>query len=548
MSDTTTASCPHRPDCDGCPLLEQSPEAKRHHKHDRLTTHLQHYPTLKDAQVLPLHEAAHTLGYRNRARMVVLPEASSPDALFGFYKKSSRDPVIIKKCLAHLPALESILLDLRSLLFANPLKTHTRFIDARHLDDDTIVTLCTTEPTNEVSKTQWIAQAEQLAKQLQQKHPRVGVQLSLSTKQQAIGSGQAVGIAPPHVLHHKLPPHQKTIEVPPGAFFQLHTTQLHHAHTLMRQWMTPNTNDALKILDLYCGIGVHGLGLCPQQGQIFGADVNENAITSAQKNANTLGIQAHYSTCHDHDIAPWLNQHVPSVLDVTIVNPGRAGLSVELVNALANVMSTDLFYLSCEPKTLRRDMDRLCRRGWQVIQMQPMDFMPQTDQVETLALLRRNDDAMAQDAYWPIDNRTWPTGLSGTEMHDDQEHALHWLAFVSGEVPAYGQPTHLPDQDNLPIQVKALSQQGPNSWVHITTPALADTHALTQHLCKRMRAWRHPILGDNTFGVRAANQWFKRKHFGDRIALHCALMSKHASKKRLLHHAPGLFFEWGLPT
>ena len=82
--------------------------------------------------------------------------------------------------------------------------------------------------------------------------------------------------------------------------------------------------------------------------------------------------------------------------------------------------------------------------------------------------------------------------------------------------------------------------------MHITSTVEADTHALAQHICQRMRAWRHPILGDTTFGVRASNQWFKRKHFGDRVALHCALLAKHASKKLLLHNAPGLFFEWGL--
>lgn len=550
MSDKIPVSCPHRPDCDGCPLLEQSPENKRKHKRERLTTHLQYYPHLKDATVLPLYEAEQTLGYRNRARMVVLPQANHPEALFGFYKKNSRDPVVIQKCLAHLDALESVLLDLRVVLFASSLKMHTRFIDARHLDGDTIVTLCVNKPADDVVKTQWIEQAKQLAQALRQTHPQVGVLLSLSTKQQAIGSGQAIHIAPPFALQHMLPPHKDTIEVPSAAFFQLHTAQLHHAHQLMRQWMTPVTTDAPKILDLYCGIGVHGLGLCPQGGQIFGADINEDAITAAQKNAAKLGIESHYITSNDDALEPWLAQHVSAQLDVTIVNPGRAGLSVALVNALNNVESTDLFYLSCEPKTLRRDLARLCHRGWRVVQMQPMDFMPQTDQVETLTLLRRGASERTQDAHWPTDHRTWPTGISGIDIPSNQgdDRHLHWLAFVSGTAPTHGQPTHLQGQTNPPIHVKVLNTQGPNSWVHITTPVWEDTHALAIHLCQRMRAWKHPILGDATFGVRASNQWFKRKHFGDRVALHCALVAKHASKKLLLRHAPGLFFEWGLET
>jgi 23S rRNA (uracil1939-C5)-methyltransferase len=50
---------------------------------------------------------------------------------------------------------------------------------------------------------------------------------------------------------------------------------------------------------------------------------------------------------------------------------------------------TKLAYLSCDPATLSRDLDILHRHGFNIQSVQPIDMMPQTAQVEVLALLTR---------------------------------------------------------------------------------------------------------------------------------------------------------------
>jgi 23S rRNA (uracil1939-C5)-methyltransferase len=47
-------------------------------------------------------------------------------------------------------------------------------------------------------------------------------------------------------------------------------------------------------------------------------------------------------------------------------------------------------YLSCGPESLARDLAELCgRAGFRVRAVQPVDLMPGTPQVETLAVLIR---------------------------------------------------------------------------------------------------------------------------------------------------------------
>jgi 23S rRNA (uracil1939-C5)-methyltransferase len=46
-----------------------------------------------------------------------------------------------------------------------------------------------------------------------------------------------------------------------------------------------------------------------------------------------------------------------------------------------------IIYISCEPTTLARDLDKLTENHYRVIALQPFDMFPQTEDVETVALI-----------------------------------------------------------------------------------------------------------------------------------------------------------------
>jgi 23S rRNA (uracil1939-C5)-methyltransferase len=48
-----------------------------------------------------------------------------------------------------------------------------------------------------------------------------------------------------------------------------------------------------------------------------------------------------------------------------------------------------LLYVSCEPRSLARDLDRLLSANYRVVNIQPFDMFPQTEEVETVVLLSR---------------------------------------------------------------------------------------------------------------------------------------------------------------
>ncbi|HEV3480084.1 MAG TPA: 23S rRNA (uracil(1939)-C(5))-methyltransferase RlmD, partial [Gaiellaceae bacterium] len=76
-------------------------------------------------------------------------------------------------------------------------------------------------------------------------------------------------------------------------------------------------------------------------------------------------------------------------IDCVVVNPPRKGVQPAALQSLVEVQAPRLIYVSCEPGSLCRDLDELARHGYKARRLQSFDMFPQTEQVETVALLTR---------------------------------------------------------------------------------------------------------------------------------------------------------------
>jgi len=129
-----------------------------------------------------------------------------------------------------------------------------------------------------------------------------------------------------------------------------------------------------RIAEFYCGAGVAGL-LAARGAHLTGVDRSERAVDSARRNAARNGIEAEFRAvaAEDFDGGPF---------DAALVNPPRAGCHdavLERLRACGRVV-----YLSCNPATLARDVDRL---GFRVRLLRAADMLPQTPHLEILAVL-----------------------------------------------------------------------------------------------------------------------------------------------------------------
>ncbi|MBL7684816.1 MAG: 23S rRNA (uracil-5-)-methyltransferase RumA, partial [Deltaproteobacteria bacterium] len=75
---------------------------------------------------------------------------------------------------------------------------------------------------------------------------------------------------------------------------------------------------------------------------------------------------------------------------VAMIDPPRKGLYPSVCEALVQSQKLKtLFYLSCHPDSLIRDLKILISGGWKIETVIPFDFFPKTVHLETLVKLIR---------------------------------------------------------------------------------------------------------------------------------------------------------------
>ncbi len=144
------------------------------------------------------------------------------------------------------------------------------------------------------------------------------------------------------------------------------------------------------LYDLYAGVGLFSLGLNHKTRKAILIEESLPSIELAQYNVtcNRLTHTEIMAGRVEKILPPLLARENSGIPKVAIIDPPRAGLSPQALETMVRTREfTHLFYLSCDPKALARDLNEFIEHGWNVTKIIPLDFFPKTRHVETLALL-----------------------------------------------------------------------------------------------------------------------------------------------------------------
>ncbi len=141
--------------------------------------------------------------------------------------------------------------------------------------------------------------------------------------------------------------------------------------------------------DLYGGVGLFSLGLADTVKTAVLIEQNPASLTLAEYNKayHRLDNMVIYAGTVEEMFGLAMQTHRGDK-NVAMVDPPRAGLSDEARRWLTETRDMAfLFYLSCCPESLARDLRVLTQGGWEVERVVPLDFFPRTRHVETLVLM-----------------------------------------------------------------------------------------------------------------------------------------------------------------
>lgn len=170
-----------------------------------------------------------------------------------------------------------------------------------------------------------------------------------------------------------------------GAFLQANLPAARRVYELVVRWAELEPTDVA--VDLYAGVGAISFYLSPWAGRVYGIEESTVAVRDAKENIRLNGTSNVRFYCGGAaETLPRLAAQVGQV-DVVVLNPPRKGAGERTCAAVAAVRPSRIVYVSCDPTSLARDLDRFASVGYRARKIQPFDLLPQTEHVECVAAM-----------------------------------------------------------------------------------------------------------------------------------------------------------------
>jgi len=180
-------------------------------------------------------------------------------------------------------------------------------------------------------------------------------------------------------------------EVPRDSFFQNNFFLLPKLVETVRTFV--KAGGARHLIDLYCGVGFFGIETADAVDSFVGVEYDQPAIGAARKNLELRKIRnGEFISAKVEEVLPELLQRFSPEKTTVILDPPRKGCWPATLELLRQTRPAQVIYVSCHPATMARDLNILCGDGvFNLAQVQPLDMFPQTQHVECVADLRRQN-------------------------------------------------------------------------------------------------------------------------------------------------------------
>lgn len=161
----------------------------------------------------------------------------------------------------------------------------------------------------------------------------------------------------------------------PKAFFQVNTRGMLLLYEKVKEYIgTGNT-----LLDLYSGTGTIGIYLKDSFKKITGIEINKDAVKNANLNKKINNINNIDFICDD---SSFFNNNY----EYLVVDPPRSGLSKKVINNLLNESYKKIIYVSCNPLTLKNDLDHL-KEKYIIKEISMLNMFVKSKHLECICLL-----------------------------------------------------------------------------------------------------------------------------------------------------------------
>lgn len=174
---------------------------------------------------------------------------------------------------------------------------------------------------------------------------------------------------------------ERDFRVSAASFFQVNTQM---AGKMVQHVLASLPAALTTLLDVYCGAGLFSAFLASRCDRLIGVESEAAACEDFAINLDEFENVELYEDAAERAL-PALDLKPEAVL----LDPPRAGVEREALEAVVRMSPRRIVYVSCDPSTLARDAERLIHNGYRLGNVTPFDLFPQTYHIESISLFDR---------------------------------------------------------------------------------------------------------------------------------------------------------------
>ena len=353
--------------CGGCQLQHMNYGYQLDYKYKHVKK------LFKDIEVKPILGMDFPWYYRNKAQFPV--KIKDGKVQMGFYRQHSNDVVTCKECKIQDHTINEVFSCIQKQITLE-MAQDLRHVFIRHSSTDEIQVVFIGKSEKNVLS---------LSDQLKNTFSNItSIVFNYNTRNDNVilGNTYKVLYGNDYIIEECL---GNKVKLHFKAFFQVNPKQMEVLYN--QAILAADLSGNETCIDMDAGTGTIGMAVSKYAKSVIGVEIVKEAVDNANDNTK----MNHLDNCHYicQDATDFAHDHKDDKIDVFFIDPPRKGMTENGIKDTVTMQPNKIVYVSCNPKTLSRDLKIFKEYGYLCEYVQPVDMFCQTTGLECVAKLTK---------------------------------------------------------------------------------------------------------------------------------------------------------------